>query len=218
MALLSEILAASTVRGERGPTASIDAGTVTVLNPNQTPTITNSGTTGSAVIDFGIPRAQDIGVGTLTTVTPASSMAVSMTTHTNGDKSLNLSMPRQRNITLGSVTTLSAGSSASATSSTNGDGDVTINFSIPAGAAGNIGSVGNHVLPTATNTWDLGSPTVRFRNIYVNDLEMSNGIGDYTIVEGEEDLFLYNNKNGKVYKFLIQEVDPTTAPSKSKSD
>jgi hypothetical protein len=45
-------------------------------------------------------------------------------------------------------------------------------------------------------------------------LQLSNGIGDYTIVEGEEDLFLYNNKNGKVYKFLVAEVDPATAPPK----
>ena len=29
--------------------------------------------------------------------------------------------------------------------------------------------------------------------MYTNDLQLSNGIGDYTIVEGEEDLFLYNN-------------------------
>ena len=72
------------------------------------------------------------------------------------------------------------------------------------------------MLPTATNTWDLGSTTLRWRNIYTNDLQLSNGIGDYTIVEGEEDLFLYNNKNGKTYKFVIQEVDPSVVPSKSK--
>ena len=72
------------------------------------------------------------------------------------------------------------------------------------------------MLPTATNTWDLGSATLRWRNIYTNDLQLSNGIGDYTIVEGEEDLFLYNNKNGKTYKFVIQEVDPSVVPSKSK--
>jgi len=45
---------------------------------------------------------------------------------------------------------------------------------------------------------------------------MSNGIGDYTIVEGEEDLFLYNNKTNKVFKFVIQEVDPSTATPKRK--
>ena len=45
---------------------------------------------------------------------------------------------------------------------------------------------------------------------------MSNGIGDYTIVEGKEDLFLYNNKTNKVFKFVIQEVNPATATPKMK--
>jgi hypothetical protein len=45
---------------------------------------------------------------------------------------------------------------------------------------------------------------------------LNNGIGDWTIVEGEDDLFLYNNKKGKVYKFALIEVDPSVAtPKKS---
>ena len=43
---------------------------------------------------------------------------------------------------------------------------------------------------------------------------ISNGIGDYTIVEGENDLFLYNNNSCKVYKFIVQEVCPEIAPAK----
>lgn len=76
-------------------------------------------------------------------------------------------------------------------------------------------TAGGNVLPLATNSVDLGSSTLRWRNIYTNDLQLSNGIGDYTIVEGKDDLFLYNNKNGKVYKFLVQEVDPADAPAKA---
>jgi hypothetical protein len=72
--------------------------------------------------------------------------------------------------------------------------------------------------PGATASYDLGSSSLRWRNIYTNDLQLSNGIGDYTIVEGEEDLFLYNNKNGKVYKFALIEVDPAIAPPKAKTD
>lgn len=218
MALLSQILAASTVRGEKGPTATVDLGTVTVRNPNQNPTVTNTGSTGSALFSFGIPRASTLSIGTVTTIVPTGTLAATIATNGSGDNTLNLSLPRARNVSLGTVTTLSAGSSASASATTNGDGDVTINFSIPQGSPGSISSVGNHVLPTVTNTYDLGSPTLRFRNIYVNDLELSNGIGNYTIVEGEHDLFLYNNKNGKVYKFVIQEVDPSAAPPKAIRD
>jgi hypothetical protein len=217
MALLSQVLAASIVRGEKGPTATVALGTVTTTTPAVGPSVTNTGSTGSAVFAFGLPRAATISYGTTTTVTPAVGPSASISTDGNGDKTLNISLPRAKAVSLGSVTTLSAGASASATTSTDANGDVTINFSIPQGAPGSISSVGNHVLPTVTNTYDLGSSTYRFRNIYVNDLQMSNGIGDYTIVEGEEDLFLYNNKNGKVYKFVIQEVDPTTVPPKAKT-
>ena len=72
--------------------------------------------------------------------------------------------------------------------------------------------------PGATGTYDLGSAALRWRNIYTNDLQLSNGIGDYTIVEGEEDLFLYNNKTKKTFKFALIEVDPSTVPPKAKTD
>jgi hypothetical protein len=72
--------------------------------------------------------------------------------------------------------------------------------------------------PTATNTYDLGTSSLRWRNIYTQDLQLSNGIGDYTVVEGEEDLFLYNNKTGKTFKFALIEVDPSTVPPKTNTD
>jgi hypothetical protein len=75
-----------------------------------------------------------------------------------------------------------------------------------------------HINPVTNNSYDLGTSSARWRNIYTNDLQLSNGIGDYTIVEGEEDLFLYNNKNGKTFKFALIEVDPSTVPAKAKQD
>lgn len=74
-----------------------------------------------------------------------------------------------------------------------------------------------HFVPATTNTYDLGSSSLRWRNIFTNDLNLSNGIGDYTIVEGEDDLFLYNNKKGKVYKFALIEVSPEEAPEKAQT-
>ena len=72
------------------------------------------------------------------------------------------------------------------------------------------------VQPGANGTQDLGTTSLRWATIYTSDLSLSNGIGDYTIVEGENDLFLYNNKQNKVYKFLLAEVDPADAtPKKS---
>jgi hypothetical protein len=80
---------------------------------------------------------------------------------------------------------------------------------------GNISSAGN-LLPAANTTYDLGSATARWKTIYTTDLELNNGIGDYTVVEGADDLFLYNNRSGKVFKFALIEVDPATAPPKAK--
>ena len=73
-----------------------------------------------------------------------------------------------------------------------------------------------NVVPEANGTRDLGSAALRWSTVYTSDLSLNNGIGDWTIVEGEDDLFLYNNKKGKVYKFALTEVDPNVAtPKKS---
>jgi len=72
-----------------------------------------------------------------------------------------------------------------------------------------------HFLPGQNNTYDLGSSSRRWRNIYTNDLNLSNEggandvdktWGSYTIQEGAEDLFLINKRNGKKYKFALMEV------------
>lgn len=72
-----------------------------------------------------------------------------------------------------------------------------------------------HYCPGANNTYDLGNTSFRWRNVYTNDLHLSNGIGDYTVIEGEEDLFLVNNKNGKHYKFVLQEVEKSQVPPRA---
>ena len=72
-----------------------------------------------------------------------------------------------------------------------------------------------HFYPMANNTYDIGSSSYRARNIYTADLHCSNKgstndvdgtWGDYTIQEGESDLFLINNRSGKKYKFNLTEV------------
>jgi hypothetical protein len=77
-----------------------------------------------------------------------------------------------------------------------------------------ISSVGN-ITPGADATQDLGSASLRFANIYSADLQLSNEgsanevdgtWGQYTIQEGEDDLFLINRRNGKKYKFNLTEV------------
>ena len=72
-----------------------------------------------------------------------------------------------------------------------------------------------HLKPSSNNSQDLGTSSVRWRNIYTNDLNLSNEgsvndidgtWGNFTIQEGEDDLFLINKRNGKKYKFNLTEV------------
>ena len=74
---------------------------------------------------------------------------------------------------------------------------------------------GGNVLPGANNSYDLGASSYRWRNIYTNDLNLSNEggandvdgtWGNFTIQEGEDDLFLINRRSGKKYKFNLTEV------------
>jgi hypothetical protein len=83
-------------------------------------------------------------------------------------------------------------------------------------SAGNSTFAGN-AIPSSSGTRDLGTTGLRWRNLYLQDLHLSNGIGDYTVIEGEEDLFLVNNKSGKSFKFALIEVDSSVVPPKSAS-
>jgi hypothetical protein len=80
-------------------------------------------------------------------------------------------------------------------------------------ATGNMVYRGN-IVPQSNGNYNLGSSSLRWNTVFTSDLSLSNGIGDYTIVEGENDLFLYNNKQNKVYKFMLQEVNPNDATPK----
>ncbi len=74
-----------------------------------------------------------------------------------------------------------------------------------------------HVLPASDDAQDLGSASLQWQNIYTGDLHLSNMSkstgnsvdgtkGDWTIQEGENDLFILNNNSGKKYKFNLTEV------------
>jgi hypothetical protein len=64
-----------------------------------------------------------------------------------------------------------------------------------------------NVVPTANNSKDLGSSTYRWANVYAGDLHLKNETGDWTVVEGEEELFLHNNLTGKKYAIMMREVE-----------
>ena len=72
------------------------------------------------------------------------------------------------------------------------------------------------IIPLSNNSASLGTNAIRWANIHTNDLNLSNEgsandvdgtWGQYTIQEGKDNLFLINRRNGKRYKFLLQEID-----------
>ena len=72
-----------------------------------------------------------------------------------------------------------------------------------------------NLFPSSDNSYDIGSGAKRWANIYTADLQLSNKgsqndvdgtWGNYTIQEGESDLFLINNRNGKKYQFMLKEI------------
>ena len=73
------------------------------------------------------------------------------------------------------------------------------------------------LIPHSNNTYDLGSSANRWANLYTNDLHLSNEgkmggnevdgtTGNWTIQEGEEHLYILNNKTGKKFKFSLEEI------------
>ena len=78
---------------------------------------------------------------------------------------------------------------------------------------------GGHFIPAANDTYDIGSSSARVRNIYTQDLQLSNEArkdtggndvdgtwGDWTLQEGEEEVFMINNRTGKKYAMMLREV------------
>ena len=99
-----------------------------------------------------------------------------------------------------------------ATALKDGSGNVIVQAS---GSAVSV-TAGKHLNPATTNTTDLGTSSLRWRNLYTQDLQLSNESiggndvdgtwGDWTLQEGENDIFMINNRNGKKYKINLTEV------------
>ena len=79
-----------------------------------------------------------------------------------------------------------------------------------------LSAVAQSVIPSTTDTYDLGSSSKIWANIYTGDLNLNNEAkgandidgttGSWTIQEGADDLYLLNNKSGKKYKFKLEEI------------
>lgn len=67
-------------------------------------------------------------------------------------------------------------------------------------------SVSGSILPSDDSGHDLGSTTKRWANVYTGDLHLANERGNWTVIEEEDYLTIRNNKTGKRFKLLMQEI------------
>jgi hypothetical protein len=74
-----------------------------------------------------------------------------------------------------------------------------------------------HILPGANDTYDLGASGNVWRNIYTGDLHLSNRYkekgnivdgtkGNWTLQEGENDIFMINNISGEKFKINLSKI------------
>lgn len=113
--------------GPQGPAATISIGSVTTLPAGSSATVVNSGTSGAAVFDFGLPEGDTGPQGEDGPQGPAATVAI------------------------GTVTTLSPGSNATVTNSGTSSAAV-FDFGIPQGAEGDPGEVVEQIVPIETTT------------------------------------------------------------------
>ena len=71
------------------------------------------------------------------------------------------------------------------------------------------------ILPTADATYNLGSTGLRWNHVYTTDLHLSNEgkqnivdgtWGDWTLQEGEHDIFMLNNRSGEKFKIKLEKI------------
>ena len=60
--------------------------------------------------------------------------------------------------------------------------------------------------PTTDNSYDIGSAALRFRNIYTGDLNLQNDRGDWTLIEEQDFLSFRNNKTGRRYRMIMEDI------------
>ena len=110
--------------GPQGDAATVAVGTTTTLDAGNNATVTNSGTSSAAVLNFGIPKGAKGDTGD------------------KGDKGDKGDTGNAATIQVGTTTTLAAGSNATVTNAGSTSAAV-FNFGIPQGAKGDKGDTGD---------------------------------------------------------------------------
>lgn len=150
------------------PSLLVTVGSVTNLPTGATPTVSNTGTGNTAVLNFGLPQgpAGTVNIGTTTTGAEGTNASV-VATGTPENRILSFTIPRGNTgntgpqgqaatVAVGTVTTGNPGTSASVTNAGT-SGDAVLNFAIPRGDVGATGPANSLAIGTVT-TGTAGTP------------------------------------------------------------
>ncbi len=155
--------------------ADVSLGTVTVVNPDQQPTITDVGTDGDVELDFDIPRASAVSVGTTTPVNPDQNPAVN-DSGTDGDVVLDFDLPLAPSFEVGTVTIVDTDDPAVITD-VGVDGNIKLDFEIPRGPTGSLGAI------TGFSNSDLSDPADLFAAVQSETTSITERVSVQAIAE-----------------------------------
>ena len=164
---------------------------------------------GSGLSLTNIPGSSITGTLNATTVT------LTDTSTTNATHYITFSDSLSGNEAIRTDTSLQYNPSTNTLTAATFAGDATGLTGTPSISVAAITAAGN-IVPSAHSTYNLGSNAVRWNNIYTMDMHFSNKgstgndvdgtWGDWTLQEGDENIFMKNNRTGKKYKINLTEV------------
>lgn len=186
--------------GAPGQAATVNVGTTTTGAAGTSASVTNSGTSSAAVLDFTIPKgdkgdagsAATITVGNTTTGNPGTNASV-VNTGTSSAAVLDFTIPKgakgdpgdpgtAATIAVGTTSTLPAGSSATVTNTGTSSAAV-FDFGVPKGDKGDTGNPGDAATVTV-GTVTTGAPGTSAS--VVNSGTSSAAVFDFTIPRGDK--------------------------------
>jgi hypothetical protein len=68
------------------------------------------------------------------------------------------------------------------------------------------------IIPTDDLSFDLGSETHRFANVYTGDLHLRNDRGHWQVIEEADCLTITNRLDGRRYKFVLEPLEEEATP------
>ena len=188
--------------GPAGPSASIAVGTVTTLPAGSNATVTNSGTSSSAVLDFGIPQG------------------VKGETGATGPRGEIGATGQSANISIGTVTTLPSGINATVVNSGTSM-DAVLDFGIPQGPKGDTGDTGP--IGPAGPSASIAVGTVTTLPAGSNATVMNSGtsmdaVFDFGIPQGPKGTVSYSEVKKFIDTYLQQEMPKCYAYTDTRGD